>query len=99
MRHQASVTVAAPPGRVWQILSDVNAWPQWTPTVESIHADTEQLRVGSRVRLKQPGRRLTEYVVDRVRPAGRSLGDAAPAASPSGRITSSSPTPTAPRSS
>ncbi|MFD5824447.1 SRPBCC family protein [Lentzea sp. NPDC060358] len=52
---QHTVTIAAPPERVWAVVADVGRWPEHIPTVdEAERLDEGPLRVGSRTRLKQP---------------------------------------------
>jgi carbon monoxide dehydrogenase subunit G len=55
MEWSSSVVIDAPPQRVWQVLSDVESWPQWTPSVSSIvRIDPGPLHVGQRIRIRQP---------------------------------------------
>lgn len=50
-----SVAIDASVEHVWAILSDVERWPEWTPTVtRAERLDKGAIRVGSRTRLHQP---------------------------------------------
>lgn len=52
---QHTVTVDAPPERVWAVVADVERWPERIPTVHAVERlDAGPLRVGSRTRLQQP---------------------------------------------
>jgi uncharacterized membrane protein len=55
MRFETSVEIDAPQGRVWDVLSDVEGWPQHIETVDTVELLTPApISEGSRVRLKQP---------------------------------------------
>lgn len=56
-------TVESERSAVWQLLSDVERWPSWTPTVTSIRGLTSSvLAVGSRFEVVQP--RLRPVVME-----------------------------------
>jgi uncharacterized membrane protein len=55
MRFEKTIDIDAPQQRVWDVLSDLEAWPQRIETVEVVELMTPApITRGSRVRLKQP---------------------------------------------
>lgn len=46
-RLHVSRTIDAPAAVVWDLLVDVQRWPQWGPTVRSATIDDDHLRLGS----------------------------------------------------
>ena len=55
MRFQRSIEIDAPQQRVWDVLSDLEAWPQRIETVDVVEVLTPPpISESSRVRLKQP---------------------------------------------
>ncbi|HEX6353977.1 SRPBCC family protein [Actinophytocola sp.] len=64
MRHEVTITVDAPADRVWQAISDVEKWSEWTPTVTEVrlHGGGE-LAQGSVATLRQPQQPAREWTV------------------------------------
>jgi uncharacterized membrane protein len=63
MRFERSIDIDAQPEHVWDVLSDLEAWPRRIETVEVVELLTPTpVARGSRVRLKQP--RLPEGTWD-----------------------------------
>lgn len=55
MRFEKSIEIDAPQQRVWDVLSDIEAWPQRIETVDVVELLTPApIAKGSRVRLQQP---------------------------------------------
>ncbi|MGH3875970.1 MAG: SRPBCC family protein [Actinophytocola sp.] len=55
MRFEHSIDIDAPQQRVWDVLSDLEAWPQRIETVDIVELLTPApVATGTRVRLKQP---------------------------------------------
>ncbi len=55
MRFERSIDIDASQQRVWDVLSDIEAWPQRIETVDAVELLTSApVSTGSRVRLKQP---------------------------------------------
>ena len=64
MEYQKSVTVAAEPAQVWEVLSDLERWPERIPTYDELRRlDVGDLRVGSRAHVKQRGLAAGEWEV------------------------------------
>lgn len=72
MIFEATRNIEAPATRVWDVLSGVEAWPQWLPTVSSVEAlDGSPLQVGRRYRITQPRLRPAIWKVSEVEPGRR----------------------------
>lgn len=71
--YEREIAVAAAPDRVWAAVEDVGSWPEWTPSMTSVRREHEgALRVGERVRVRQPRLPAAVWTVTRVEP-GRSF--------------------------
>ena len=73
MHAGVTIDIDAPPERVWAVMVDVEAWPEWTASVsEAKRLDTGHFDVGSRVRLRQPRLPVAIWTVEDIEP-GRSF--------------------------
>jgi uncharacterized membrane protein len=64
VEQSTRIDVEAPAQKVWEVLLDVERWPEWATTVTSVRRlDDGPLAVGSRVRVEQPRIPPTEYLV------------------------------------
>jgi uncharacterized membrane protein len=63
-RLESVIDIQASRERVWEILVDVERWPEWTPTVLSVQReDSGVLSVGSRAYIRQPKIRPARWEV------------------------------------
>ena len=54
-RYSASITIKANQQAIWNILSDVIHWNEWTTTVTSVEVlDTPELKLNNRYKVFQP---------------------------------------------
>ena len=61
---QRSIDIDAPASTVWAVLSDVERWPEWTPSVSAVaRTRTGPLEVGERVVVSQPRLPTLTYTV------------------------------------
>jgi uncharacterized membrane protein len=59
------VDIVAPVATVWAVTRDIEQWPNWSPTMESIRReDAGPIRPGSRARVEQPKLRPATWIVD-----------------------------------
>ena len=69
MRWTHSTRIEAPVDVVWQLTTDVEAWPATTPTMQSVQRlDDGPLQVGSRALVKQPAQAAAVWTVTRLEP-------------------------------
>lgn len=72
-KFSISIDIAAPVERVWQVMSDVDHWHEWTPSITSIkRLGDKPFAVGTRAVVKQPKFPPAFWKVDSIEP-GRSF--------------------------
>lgn len=55
MHTECSVEIDVPPERVWPVITDVERWPEWTPTMRSVELlRPGPLAQGTEARISQP---------------------------------------------
>jgi uncharacterized membrane protein len=96
VEYEVTTDVDAAPDAVWQILVDVERWPEWTASMSSIERlDHGALAVASRVRVRQPKLPAADFTITDLqsgasfewtskRPGLTSVGDHRVAARPNG---------------
>jgi uncharacterized protein YndB with AHSA1/START domain len=63
--------IAAPAERVWQVMSDIDRWHEWTPSVTSIRRlDSGPFGVGSRAVIRQPKFPPVLWKITEIAPGG-----------------------------
>ena len=55
MTYEHTTLIEAPAHIVWTATTDIERWPEWLPTIQSvIHLDGGPIGLGSRAQVKQP---------------------------------------------
>jgi carbon monoxide dehydrogenase subunit G len=63
-RFATAIEIAAPPARVWEVMSDIERWPELTRSVTSVtRTSPGPLAVGSTARVKQPKLAPADFVI------------------------------------
>jgi uncharacterized membrane protein len=69
MAHSQTVTIDAPPAKVWALLVDIESWPSWTRSVDTAtRGESGPLAVGSTATVKQPKLPASRWVVTELEP-------------------------------
>ena len=69
MYREHSTVISAPPSVVWRLTTDVERWPSFMPTVQSVERlEPGPLQVGSSARVKQPGQTAAVWTVSTITP-------------------------------
>lgn len=70
---RTSLDIAAPPARAWEVLTDLERWPEWTASVTRVTRPAPgPFGVGAQARIEQPRLRPATWTVTLCEP-GRSF--------------------------
>ena len=68
-RYSTHIDIQAPAVRVWEVMSDVARWPEWTPSISEVQRlDDGEFTVGSRARVRQPRLWPATWMVEKLEP-------------------------------
>ncbi len=63
-----SQSLDAPAQRVWRLITDTHAWPQWGPTVREVDCRDRYIQAGSTGRVRTPFGIWLPFAVERFEP-------------------------------
>jgi uncharacterized membrane protein len=67
VEYEQTIDIAAQADVVWDVMSDVERWPEWTPSVRGAQLlDGGGLRPGQRARIRQPRLPVAIWTVERI---------------------------------
>lgn len=64
MRYERTAVTQADPDTVWRAVSGLEQWPEWTASMDRVDVLEPPVRVGTRVRVRQPKLRPAVYTVE-----------------------------------
>ena len=69
MIQEESIEIAAAASRIWAVWTDVERWPEWTRSMNSVRLlDNRPFAAGSKARIRQPGLPPAVWRITRVEP-------------------------------
>ena len=72
MEYEVSVEIDAGRERVWEVMADLAAWPEWTASMQQVRPlDDGPVGVGSRVRVRQPALPTAVWTISDWQPGHR----------------------------
>ena len=65
---ERSVEISASPARVWEVMSEVSKWPEWTASIVSVEAPSAAMGLGSQADVQARGAPKARWTVTVWRP-------------------------------
>jgi hypothetical protein len=73
MRYETSTTTTAEPARLWDVVSDVQKWPEWIEVYQEVRrTGSGELKLGDTAHVKQKGLAAGDWTVTEIE-SGRSF--------------------------
>lgn len=67
--ERIEIHIASSPGGVWEVMQDVERWPEWTPSIRKVAPQgPAKLDLGHRFRISQPRLQPMVWTVTRLQP-------------------------------
>jgi hypothetical protein len=70
--YETRLSCRARPEALWKVVADVEQWPEFTESMNSVRLDKTPLQLGSQASIKQPRTRTSQWTVTELVP-GRSF--------------------------
>lgn len=71
-RYRISIDINAPAARVYEVMTDIDRWHEWTPSIGDIkRLDGAGFALGQRVRIRQPKLPAAMWTVSAIDPGRR----------------------------
>lgn len=68
-RYWSTINICESADHIWNIMTDVRHWHEWTPTISAIEPLDDAFALGSRFRIQQPKLKPSVWTITHMQPS------------------------------